>query len=342
VFLSKKSSMSNTSKESIIIRGVGAYLPKRILTNDELAKAVDTSDEWIRTRTGISERRIAAEHESTSDLAVKAAEKAIHNAGIAKEDIDLLIVATMTSDKLCPATATIVQHKLQLRPIPAFDVQAACSGYVYIQEIAASMLKTGNYRNALIIGAEKLSSILDWQDRTTCVLFGDGAGAVVLSKTDQEHVGILHSLIQADGQNADILHIPGGGSDCPASSHTLQNRDHFLKMSGKEVFKFAIRVAEQTILKLLADKGLTPESIDYIIPHQANIRILEVLAERLNLPLSRFICNLDKYGNTSAASIPIALDEALHSKKIEPGSLIVLIAFGGGLTWGGSLIKWHS
>lgn len=326
---------------SIILRGIGSYAPKKRLSNDDLAKIVDTSDEWIRTRTGIASRCIASQEEPPSEMAMQAAERAIENAGISKDEIDLLIVGTMTPDYPFPSTACYVQAKLGLRTIPAFDINAACSGFLYIVETAFHMLRSGNYRNALVIGTEKMSSTLDWQDRSTCVLFGDGAGAAVLSKHDAEGVGILGSVLGADGCQTDLLHMPGGGAVQPITAENIDQRDHFLKMNGREVFKLAVRGMEQAILDLLAERGLTTDDVDRVIPHQANIRIIQALGKQLKLPLDKVFTNLDKYGNTSAASIPLALDEAFRAGRIQSGNTIVLVAFGAGLTWGATLIKWH-
>lgn len=326
---------------SIIFKGIGSYTPSRILNNNDLAKIVETSDDWIRTRTGIIERRIAGPNETTSNMAVEAAKKAIANAGIPKEEIDLLIVATMTPDLPFPSTACLVQAQLGLNPITAFDISAACSGFLYTLETATQMLRGGKYRNALIIGSEKISSILDWQDRTTCVLFGDGAGAVVLSKTDKPGIGILETQLGSDGNFANLLYMPAGGCALPASSQSLEGRNHYLKMNGKELFKHAVRWMEQSSLKILAEHGLTIDQVDCVIPHQANTRIIEAISERLGIPMERFFININKYGNTSAASIPLAISEACEQGRIRTGDNILLVAFGAGLTWGTSLIKWH-
>jgi 3-oxoacyl-[acyl-carrier-protein] synthase-3 len=326
---------------SVIIRGTGSYLPEKVLTNEELSKRVDTSDEWITTRTGIRERRIAADDEHTSDLAVQAATHAIESAGLDKEDIDLLIVATITPDMPFPSTACIVQSKLGLGKITAFDVEAACSGFLYILDLATAMLESGRYQNALIIGAEKLSSIIDWEDRKTCVLFGDGAGAAVLSKVEDVDTGILDSTLHADGSHEALLNMPGGGSRIPASESSLDARHHFLKMNGKEIFKHAVRNMGRAACSLLERQNLSISQVDRVIPHQANIRIIDTIQERLEIPKDKFYNNLFFYGNTSAASIPIALDEAFRKGLIKHGDLILCIAFGAGLTWGASLIKWH-
>ena len=327
---------------SIILSGLGSHVPAKRLTNDDLSHLVDTSDEWIRTRSGIRERRIAGPDENPSDLAVPAARQALAQAGLTPAEVDLLIVGTMTPDLVFPSTACLVQHKLGLRAVPAFDVAAACSGFLYILEIGSAMVRAGPYRNALIIGAEKMSAVLDWQDRATCVLFGDGAGAAVLTRGAEPGVGVLGSILHTDGGEARLLLQPGGGSACPPTHASIEERKHFLKMNGKEVFKVAVREMEQVIRDLLAQHQLTAAQIALVAPHQANIRILDALATRLEIPLERFIINIDRYGNTSAASIPLALDEAYAAGRIKPGDYIVLVAFGAGLTWGATLIKWHS
>ena len=326
---------------SVIIEGVGSYVPERILTNEELSKMVNTSDEWIRTRSGIGERRIAAENESCSDMAVKAAVAALADAKMTPGDIDLLIVATCTPDTPLPSTACIVQHKLG---VPAhttcFDISAACSGFLYAMEIAYGQLLTNRYKRALIIGAEKLSTIVDWSDRTTCVLFGDAAGAAVLTKVDQPGIGIIGSDLGADGEFADKLMIPAGGSSCPASAQTVEGRLHFIRMNGKEVFKSAVRVMETVCREMMEQHQLTPDQINLVVPHQANIRIIEALAGNLKLQLEKFFINLDRYGNTSSATIPLALDEARRSGRVKPGDLTLLVAFGAGLTYGAALVRW--
>jgi 3-oxoacyl-[acyl-carrier-protein] synthase-3 len=327
---------------SIILRGLGAYAPAKRLSNDDLTHLVDTSDEWIRTRTGISERRVAAHQENASDMGVEAARRALDQAGLKPTDVDLLIVGTMTPDLQFPSTACLVQHKLGLRSIPAFDVGAACCGFLYLLEVGTAMLRTGAYRNALVIGAEKMSSVLDWQDRTTCVLFGDGAGAAVLAPSAERDTGVLGSILRADGSNVQLLHMPGGGSTCPATHASIEEHKHFLKMNGKEVFKIAVREMEQAIRDLLEKHKVTATQVGLVVPHQANIRIIEALAQRLELPAERFVVNIERYGNTSAASIPLALAEAHAAGRLKPGEFVVLVAFGAGLTWGATLLKWHT
>jgi 3-oxoacyl-[acyl-carrier-protein] synthase III len=326
---------------SVIFAGIGSYAPARILTNEELAKMVDTSDEWIRTRTGIRERRIAAENEACSDMGVRAAQAALADAKMSAAEIDLLIVATCTPDQPMPSTACIVQHKLG---VPAhatcFDIAAACSGFLYALEIAHGLLLTNRYKRALIIGSDKISSITDWTDRTTCVLFADAAGAAVLTKIDQPGLGIIGSDLGADGEFADKLYVPAGGSLTPASARTIEKREHFIKMNGREVFKNAVRVMETVCREMMEQHQITPDQINLVVPHQANIRIIEALAANLKFPMEKFVVNLDRYGNTSSATIPLALDEARKAGRIKPGDLTLLVAFGAGLTYGAALVRW--
>ena len=327
--------------QSVIITGTGAYTPANVVTNDDMAKIVDTSDEWIRTRSGISERCFAAEGETTSDMAVAAAEKAISAAGIDRSDIDLIIVATMTPDMPFPSTACILQSKLGLGNITAFDIQAACSGFIYALNTGCNMLRSGAYKKALIIGAEKMSSILDFEDRTTCVLFGDAASAIILEASDASEVGVLGSITGSDGSEPSLLHQPAGGSTIPSSHESIDARQHFIKMNGKEIFKQAVRIMGQVSSDILEQYNFKADQIDLLIPHQANMRIIDSFAKRLKLPMGKFHNNLDRFGNTSAASVGLALDEAYRKGRIQSGDLILLVAFGAGLTWGASLIKWQ-
>jgi len=333
--------MIRASGKSVIISGVGSYTPERILTNEDLSHIVDTNDEWIRTRTGISERRIAADGENTSDMATKAAARALENAGLAPEDIDMVIVGTVTPDMPFPNTACFVQAKLGLRKVPAFDVEAACSGFIYTLDLARAMMLLHGHRHVLAIGAEKLSSITNWEDRTTCVLFGDGAGAVVLSLSDTPDVGVLHTLMGADGSATNILCVPGGGSASPSTVETIERSLHYIHMQGREVFKHAVRVMSQSAVEIIGRAGITADQISVVIPHQANHRIIEALAQRLGIGLERFVVNLDRYGNTSAASIPIALAEAAEQGRLRQGEYVLMVAFGGGLTWAATLLKWQ-
>lgn len=327
---------------SVFIRGIGAYTPENRVTNDDLAQKVNTSDEWIRTRTGITERCIAPAGLETSDMATQAAEKALANAGVGKDEVDLLIIGTMTPDQPFPSTGCLVQNKLGLNNVASFDLSAACSGFIYLLEVGTQMLKSGNYRNALIIGAEKMSSIVDWEDRTTCVLFGDGAGACVLSQSNESGIGVIDNILGADGSNPSLLQMPGGGSAIRPSADSIETRQHFLKMNGKEIFKIAVRVMGQATQDIIERNNLTADDITCVIPHQANIRIIDAIVSRLEVPRERFLINVDRFGNTSAASIPIALEEAYQKKHFKSGDYILLVAFGAGLTWGASLIKWHT
>jgi len=335
--------MSNQGA-SIFVRGTGSYAPERVLTNEEISQIVDTNDEWIVSRTGIRERRIAAEDEATSDMAVKAARKAMEMAKVSAEDIDAVIIATLTPDMLFPSTACLVQRELGLGPIPAFDVDAACSGFMYGLEVGKGILM-GNphYKNILLVGSEKLSSIIDWEDRATCVLFGDGAGAVVLSRDETVGGGeLLGVKLGADGKSAPLIHMPGGGSRIPASHDSIDARQHFLKMNGREVFKLAVRAMVKGANDILEQCEVEMKDVGCVIPHQANIRIIESVASHLKLPMDLFPNNVQNYGNTSAASVPLALDEAIRSGRISDGDYVLMIAFGAGLTWGSTLMKWNS
>jgi 3-oxoacyl-[acyl-carrier-protein] synthase-3 len=326
---------------STVILGTGSYAPERIMTNEDLAKMVDTSDEWIRARSGIRERRIAAEDEATSDLAVAAAKRALADAGVKASEIDLVVVATVTPDSPMPSTACIIQHKLGVPTTAAcFDLNAACSGFIYALDTACAMLSSGRYRKALVIGAEKLSSVVNWQDRGTCLLFGDGAGAVVVGMSDTPGIGLIGTRLGALGEDTDLLCIPAGGSRMPTSAASIERGDHFIKMKGKEVFKLAVRVMEEAARDILEQHGLAATQIGLVIPHQANLRIIDAIAQYLELPVERFFVNVDRYGNTSAASIPIAMDEARKAGRIQPGDLTLLVAFGAGLTYGSALIRW--
>ena len=321
-----------------ILRGIGSYVPEKILDNKELSLKVETSDDWIRTRTGIRERRIASPDQPTSELALNAARKAIEAAQIQPDQIDLVIVATITPDMAFPSTACILQHKLGLGKVACFDLEAACSGFLYSLDVADGMLASGRYKCALVIGAEKMSSILDWEDRTTCVLFGDGAGAAIIM-TEGDGPNLVGFRSGADGSNPSLLHQPAGGSKQPASIASIENREHFLKMNGKEIFKSAVRVMEKATRELLEANGLDTQDVDHVIPHQANVRIVESMAQRLEIPLDKFFCNLDRHGNTSAASIPIAFDEACNRSIFRKGEIGVLVAFGAGLTWSATLVR---
>ena len=324
------------------VAGTGSYLPEKILTNAELEKMVETSDEWIVSRTGIKERRIAAEHESTSDMATIAAQRAMEDAGLTAEDIDLIIVGTITPDMAFPATACYVQQKIGAKKAVAYDISAACSGFLYAMDIAAAQIGAGIIENALIIGAEKLSSIIDWTDRNTCVLFGDGAGAAVLRKGD-ETTGRLHATrIGTDGRQTGILKVPNSGTATldPEVQPVEGNATGTIYMAGREVFKHAVTAMKKAALGVVDDAGWKPEEIARVIPHQANLRIIDAIRERLDLPEEKMFVNLHKYGNTSAAAIAIALDEANKTGEIKRGDKIALVVFGAGLTWAAAAVEW--
>lgn len=323
--------------------GWGKYVPERILTNADLARMVDTSDGWIRARTGISERRIAGDGETTSSMATQAAWRALETARLTPGQLDLIIVATATPDYAFPATACLVQDALGAKNAAAFDLAAGCTGFVYALGVAADMIAAkggpGKVGAALVIGAETLSRITDWKDRATCVLFGDGAGAVVL-QSDGAQGGVLAATLRSDGSGGDLLFLPAGGSRAPASHHTISERQHYVKMRGREVFRFAVRAMPDAVRETLKRIGLTPADLDLLIPHQANERILELAAKALGLPRGVIYSNLDRYGNTSAASIPIALCEAADEGLIHRGDLVVCVGFGAGLTWGATAVRW--
>ncbi|KYH32489.1 beta-ketoacyl-ACP synthase III [Neomoorella mulderi] len=321
------------------IVGTGSCLPERVLTNAELEQMVDTSDEWIRSRTGIRERRIASQDTAASDLAVPAAVKALKMAGLTAEAVDLIIVATVTPDTLFPATACLVQERLGARGAAAFDLSAGCSGFIYALAAASQFIAAGVYQTALVIGVEILSKIINWQDRNTCVLFGDGAGAVVLQAVPAGE-GLLGLHLGADGSGGSLLSMPAGGSRLPASSSTVEKHLHTIHMNGPEVFKFAVRVMGEASLKALEQAGLRKEEVDFLIPHQANIRIIEAATKRLGLAPEKVYVNLDRYGNMSSASIPVALDEAYREGRLKRGDKVVLVAFGAGLTWGAAVLSW--
>ena len=326
-----------TSKRAGII-GMGVYLPPQKLTNFDLEKMVDTTDEWIRTRTGVQERRIAQKGESASDLGSRAAIAAIEDAKLTAEDIDLIVVATITPDMLFPSTACVIQSRIGAH-CGAFDLAAACSGFPYALAVAEGFVRAGIYRNVLVIGAEVLSGFIDWKDRATCVLFGDGAGAAVVSEVKDGH-GISATYLGADGSQGDLLKIPGGGSRIPPSEESVKGGLHFLKMQGSEVFKLAVRRMEEAIGEVLRRGGLMPRDVDCLIPHQANLRILQAVSDRVGIPIEKVFVNVERYGNMSSASTVVALYEAVKQGKIKEGSNVVLVAFGGGITWASCLIKW--
>lgn len=329
--------MSKLRNAGII--GTGSCLPDRIMTNHEMESMVDTNDEWIRSRTGICERRVADENTATSDLATTSALRALENANLKPEDIDLIMVATVTPDMMFPSTACIVQKNIGAINAAAFDLEAACSGFLYGLAIAESLVKTASFKNVLVIGAETLTKIVDYTDRNTCVIFGDGAGAAVVSEVPEGY-GILSTYIGADGRGGNLLEVPAGGSRIPASEKTVQNRQHYVKMDGKEVFKFAVKIMGDAAEKALEKCGLIKEDIDYLIPHQANIRIIDASVRRLKISNDKVYINLDKYGNMSSASVAVAIDEANRKGLLKDGDVVVLVGFGGGLTWGAAVLKW--
>ena len=333
--------MSGSSSQiKVAIAGTGSYVPERVLTNSDLEIMVDTSDEWITTRTGIKERRIAAEDEFTSHMAVKASRKAIEQAGISPSEVELIIVATITPNTLTPATACYVQHELGAHQAVAFDISAACSGFLYAMRLAERMISGGTCKNALILGAEKLSAFVNWDDRSTCVLFGDGAGAALLKRAREEEGQILAIDIGTDGGQTDLLNIPGGGSACPITQENADQRLSTLAMVGTDVFKQAVTRMRDSANSVIERSGLRSGDIKLLIPHQANLRIIEAITKRIEIPEDRVFVNLHKYGNTSAAACAIALDEAHRAQKFGPGDHIVMVAFGAGLTWASAAIRW--
>ncbi len=321
------------------IAGLGLAVPDRILTNFDLEKMVDTSDEWIVTRTGIRERRIAAEGVAASDLAYAAGREALERAGVAPDEVDLIIVATVTPDMPFPATACLVQHRLDARRAAAFDLEAACSGFIYGLAVGSQFIQTGAYENVLVIGAEVLSRIIDWQDRSTCVLMGDGAAAALL-RPAPEGYGIIAFYLGADGAGGDLLKVPAGGSRLVASPETVAAGLHYMRMNGREVFRFAVNIMGDAAERVLEKSGLTAADVDWFVPHQANLRIIDASARRFGIPMEKVIVNVDRYGNTSAASVPIALYEAVESGRIKSGDVVLTVAFGGGLTWGAAVMRW--
>lgn len=323
------------------IAGWGKCLPSQVLSNFDLEKMVDTSDEWIRTRSGITERRLVAHGEATSHIATRAGQEALQKAGIGPEDLDLIILATVTPDyPSIPATASLVQHMLGAEGCGAFDLVAGCSGFVYALVTASQFIQSGACRNVLVIGAEALSRVLDWTDRTTCVLFGDGAGAVVLKATEREG-GLLSYVLGSDGGGAENLYIPAGGTRTPATQESVERRQHYLKMNGREVYKFASRILPRAFHQAVEKAHVRPEDVDLLIPHQANIRIIQSARDNLAVNEGAVYVNVDRYGNTSAASIPVALCEAIAEGRLQPGALLAMVAFGAGLTWASALWRWQ-
>ncbi len=324
---------------SVGIVGTGSYVPEDVLTNADLEKMVDTNDEWITTRTGIKERHIAKEGVPLSELCYQAAIRALADAQVSPEELDLVIVMTVTADYAFPATACLIANRLGAKRAAAFDLEAGCSGFLYGAATGSQFIATGMYRTVLIIGAETLSKLVNWEDRSTCILFGDGAGAAVLQRVDEGY-GFLSFELGADGGGGELLMVPGGGSAHPATVETVANKLHTIRMAGSEVYKFAVRVMGETAVKALAKAGLAKEDVDLLVPHQANIRIIDASVKRLGISPDKVIVNVDRYGNMSAASIPVALDEAVRAGRIHYGDIVLMVAFGAGLTWGGSVLKW--
>ena len=319
------------------IIGTGSSVPDAILSNSDLEKMVETSDEWITSRTGIKERRIADENTASSDIAYEAAEKALKAAGVSPQQLDVIIVGTITPDFLFPSTGCVVQSLLGANNAYAFDLMAGCSGFLYTLHVAQGIIKSGGAEKILVIGVDTLSKVTDFEDRSTCILFGDGAGAAVLSASEEP--GILSSILSSDGRDWDLLYVPAGGSRTPINEQVLKTRDQYIKMKGNDVFKVAVKSMESATINAIKEAGLEPEDIDLFVPHQANQRILEAVRKRLNFPEEKVFVNLDKYGNTSGASVPLALDEAIRQERVKEGDLVLFAAFGAGFTWGASVVR---
>ena len=332
--------MTTKIDRAVGIVGIGSYVPAKTVTNKDMEAIVETSDEWISDRTGIKCRHFVADNEHTSDLATKAAERALKDANLTPDDIDLIVVATATPDMLFPSTACLVQHNLNASKAAAYDLSAGCSGFMYSIATASQFIKTGLYKYVLVIGAEALSRLMDFTDRNTCVLFGDGAGAVVLGEVPEGY-GILGIHLGSDGGGGPLLSLPAGGTRIPATEESVKNRLHYIHMEGNEVFKFAVKIMGEAAFKALEQAGMQATDVDWLIPHQANIRIIQSAAKRLKMPMEKVVVNVDRYGNTSSASIPIALEEAIHDGRIQSGQTVVMVGFGAGLTWASTVIRWH-
>ena len=330
--------------KNVVIRSSGRYLPEKIITNDHFAQFLDTSDEWIRERTGISERRFAAPDEKNSDMGTRAAQQCLERAGLAADDVDLIICATVTADRIFPATANFIQENLGNHTAWSFDINAACGGFIYALSVAYGLLASGVNKRALVIGSEKMTSILDFTDRATCVLFGDGAGALLLEAVDPQDnpqgFGIKHFVLGTDGSLAYKLWQPDGGSVSPPTPQTIERHGHYIHMSGREVYTNAIRKMDQIVLEVIAKAGETTQNIDWFVPHQANLRIIESVRERLEIPEERFVVNITRYGNTTSATIPIGIDELFTDNKLRDGQKMVLMTFGAGFTWGSIYLEW--
>ncbi len=334
--------MNRTQRQSLLearITGTGSYVPERILTNADLEKIVDTSDEWITTRTGIKERRIAADGEAVSDMSLRAAQRAIEDAGLTPQDLDMIMVGTFTADMPLPTAACLLQEKLGVSHIPAFDLAAACTGFLYCLAIAKQFVVTGVYKNILIVGADKLSAFTDWTDRNTCVLFGDGAGAAIVSSDgDGPEIGSFY--LGAEGKLAELVHVPIGGSLRPVTKENIGGHGQYIKMAGRELFKNAVQKTEEAVRKTLESEGIGLDEVKCIVPHQANIRILQAIARKLGVPMDKLYSNVEKYGNTSAAATPICFDEFVRNTDLVPGDKVLLVAFGGGFTYASCMVKW--
>jgi len=333
-------STEHNNRFGAVITGTGSFTPEKVLTNADLEKMVETTDEWITTRSGIKERRIADKETAASDLSFEATKKAMAEAKIKPEELDLILIGTVTPDYLLPSTACILQDRLGAKNAAVMDIVAACSGFLYGLSVAQAFIYSGKYKTILVIGVEVLSKITNWNDRNTCVLFGDGAGAAIVQRTQENNKGILATYLCGDGSLANLLHIPVGGTRTPLTKENIDKGDQYIKMEGSEVFKSAVRSMDDAATRALKEANISAEQIDLLIPHQANIRIIEATAKRLKLPMEKVFVNIDKYGNTSAASIPIALDEARKSGRIKPGDITLLVAFGGGVIWGSAVIRW--
>lgn len=327
------------ARQRAAIVGFGSAVPSRVMTNADFEKYLDTSDEWITKRTGIKERRILSEGETTSDLAVEASQKALKNAGLTPDDLDLIICGTVSPDMPFPASACFVQAKLGVHDVPAFDISAACSGFVYSLATASQFIETGRYRNILVIGADSLSRVTDYQDRGSCILFGDGAGAVILQATDEADRGVLYTVMHTEGSGWDYIHVPAGGTLTPTSEETVRQKQHYVKMRGRDVYKFAVEKMQWLLGNCMEQCNLSVDDVDLVVPHQVNVRIIESATQKHNFPMEKVYLNIQRYGNTSAGSIPIALAEAVEEGQAGPGSTILLVAFGAGLTWGGAVVR---
>jgi 3-oxoacyl-[acyl-carrier-protein] synthase-3 len=321
------------------ITGLGAAVPPKVMTNADFAKFLDTSDEWITQRTGIRQRHVVAEGQTPSSLGTEAARKALQQAGITPQDLDLIICATITPDMIFPATACLIQNNLGLHNVPAFDISAACSGFIYALTIGRTFIETGLYKRILVVGAETLSRFSDYTDRASCIIFGDGAGAAVLEATTEPGRGVLYSVLHAEGSGWDFIHVPDGGAARPASHATVDARGHYVKMRGRDVYKFAVEKMQWLLEDCMTHCNISVADVDMVVPHQVNLRIITSATEKFGFPMEKVFINIDRFGNTSAASIPLAMQEAQAADKIGPGSLLLLVAFGAGLTWAGSVIR---